>query len=39
MDWQCLMDACSGRKRSLNPMDNDLGNVSGPWKQLYLVKY
>jgi len=24
------MDACSGRKRSLNPMDNDLGNVSGP---------
>jgi len=33
------MDACSGRNRSLNPMDNDLGNVFGPWKQLYLVKY
>jgi len=24
------MDACGGRKKCLNPMDNDLGNVFGP---------
>lgn len=33
------MDACSGRKRCLNLVDNDLGSVSRPWRQLCLVKY
>jgi hypothetical protein len=39
MDWQYLIDACNGRKRCLNPMENDLGSVFGPSRQLYLVKY